>query len=83
MCMFGRRLQILLDDHRYRRLATRARQTNKSVGALVREAIDLAYPAGSARRAMAFRTIFRAPRIELPSPRELRRELEELRSGRA
>jgi hypothetical protein len=79
--MFGRRLQILLDEQRYRRLAARARETNKSVGALIRDAIDSMYPAPSARRTAALRTILEAPRLDLPSPRELRHELEEVRSG--
>jgi len=75
--MFGRRLKILLDDERYRRLAAHARETNKSLGALIRDAIDSMYPAPSARRTAALRTIFDAPRLDLPSPRELRRELAE------
>jgi hypothetical protein len=80
--MFGRRLQILLDDERYRRLAARARETNKSVGALVRDAIDAVYPVASSRRAAALRTIFEAERIDLPKPEELRHELDDIRSGR-
>jgi hypothetical protein len=49
---------------------------------LVREAIDVVYPAGAGRRSVALKTILEAPRIAVPSPRELRRELEELRAGR-
>lgn len=39
-----RRTQLLLDEDRYERLARRAEATGSSVGALIREAIDLAYP---------------------------------------
>lgn len=80
--MLGRRLQVLLDDERYRRLADRARQTNRSVGALIRDAIDVAYPPASSRRAKALRRILDAERIDVPPPEELRRELEELRGRR-
>ena len=39
-----RRTQLLLDEDRYERLVRRAEATGSSVGALIREAIDLAYP---------------------------------------
>lgn len=39
-----RRMQILLDEERYARLERRAVETNRSIAALVREAIDMAYP---------------------------------------
>jgi hypothetical protein len=39
MCMLTRRIQILLDDRRYRRLQSEARARRASVGALVREAM--------------------------------------------
>ncbi|OLC51260.1 MAG: hypothetical protein AUH67_00215, partial [Chloroflexi bacterium 13_1_40CM_4_69_19] len=41
--MLTRRLQILLDDRRYRRLHAEARARRASVGALVRDAIDRAF----------------------------------------
>jgi len=39
-----RRMQVLLDDERYERLASRAETTGSSIGALIRNAIDVAYP---------------------------------------
>lgn len=45
--MFNRRLQVLLDEDRFTRLERRSLETGTSVGALVRSAIDDAYPAGS------------------------------------
>ena len=39
-----RRTQLLLDEDRYKRLARRAEATGSSVGAVIREAIDIAYP---------------------------------------
>lgn len=40
----SRRTQILLDEDRHQRLRLRAERTGSSMGELVREAIDLAYP---------------------------------------
>jgi hypothetical protein len=44
MAHLTRRLQILLDHARYEQLEHRARQQRTSVAALVREAIDTAFP---------------------------------------
>ncbi len=42
--MLSRRLQILLDDERYERLARRAEERGTSIATLVREAIDVTWP---------------------------------------
>lgn len=44
MATMTRRVQVLLDDERYERLALRAEQDGASVGALIRAAIDRTYP---------------------------------------
>ena len=44
MCIYERRLQILLDDARYRRVAAEARARKTSVAAVIRDAIDRALP---------------------------------------
>jgi hypothetical protein len=78
--MLERRLQLLIDEARYRRLVKRAKETNLSVGAVIREAIDRTYPdEGSARRRTAGRRILAAPAMPVPDPDGLRAELEELR----
>lgn len=38
------RTQVLLDESRHERLRLRAQRTGSSIGELVREAIDVAYP---------------------------------------
>jgi hypothetical protein len=43
--MLNHRLQVLLDEERWVRLNHKASETKQSVGALVRDAIDRAYPA--------------------------------------
>ena len=82
MCMLDRRLQILIDETRYRRLAARARERNTSVAAVIREAIDVAFPADLARKRAAWKRIRAAEPMPVPAdPRELKAELEELRAG--
>lgn len=44
MSRLDHRLQVLLDADRLRRLELRSKATGASVGALVRDAIDVAYP---------------------------------------
>jgi hypothetical protein len=80
--MLTRRLQILLDDQRYRRLRAEARARRASVGALVREAIDRTFPVGHERKRAAAKAILAAAPMPLPRDvRELKRELDDIRAG--
>jgi hypothetical protein len=81
--MLTRRLQILLDERRYERLASYAAEKGLSVGAAVRQAIDEAIPAASSERAAAARRILDADGMPVPEPDALRRELDEVRAARA
>ena len=81
MSMYERRLQVLIDEPRYRRLAARARERKVSVAEVVREAIDLAVPADAAGKRAAWQRIKAAPRMPVPDVDELQAELDELRSG--
>jgi hypothetical protein len=80
MHMLERRLQILLDDARYRRLTTAARERGTSVAAVVRDAIDLALPADLAKRRAALEAILAAEPMPVPDVEELKREIAEGRS---
>lgn len=80
MCMLSRRVQILLDEERHERLLAESRRRRLSVGALVREAIDRAYPSDAAKRRAAGRAILAAPRMPAPTFEELKAELDELHS---
>ncbi|MCC6223716.1 MAG: antitoxin [Thermoleophilia bacterium] len=82
MRMLTRRLQILLDERQYERLAAYAREQNLSVGAAVREAIERAVPATAVERAAAAGRILGAEPMSVPDPAGLRRELDELRGRR-
>lgn len=80
--MYDRRLQILLDDGRYRRIEAAARERKTSVAAVIREAIDVALPADLERKREAIRRILDAEPIPVPATvEELKRELDEIRGG--
>jgi hypothetical protein len=82
MCMFDRRLQVLIDEPRYRRLAAAARERRQSVSAVIREAIDVAFPADLAKKRAAWEEIKKAKPMDVPETvEELKAELEELHSG--
>lgn len=83
MCMYERRLQLLLDQERYERVAARARRRRVSVATVIREAIDAALPAADVGRRAAADRILAATPIGLPDdPAELRRELDEAHDRR-
>jgi predicted CopG family antitoxin len=80
--MFDKRLQILIDEPRYRRLAAAARERRQSVSAVIREAIDVAFPADLAKKRAAWEEIKKAKPMDVPETvEELKAELEELHSG--
>jgi hypothetical protein len=81
--MLTRRLQVLLDEDRYRRLAAEAERRSVPVAVVVREAIDRSFPTTSARRSAAAERILAAPTMQVPDPAALRAELDELRARRA
>ncbi len=84
MCMaMDRRLQILLDEPRYRRVEAAARARGTSVAAVIREAIDMALPADLERKRAAWEALRNAEPMELPATVEkLKAELDEIRSRR-
>ena len=82
MRMLERRLQILLDEARYRRVAAEAKHRGVSVASVIREAIDRALPATGPQRREAAERILSAPDMPVPEPSELREELDELRGRR-
>lgn len=77
-----RRLQVLLDDERHRRLTAVAAERGVSVATVVREAIDRGLPNPQSRRRDAGRRVLEAADMQTPDPGELRGELEALRGRR-
>lgn len=82
--MMTRRLQILLDEERYQRVARLAEARHVSVAKVIRDAIDRGLPDSDARRSAAALDILNAPPMEVPERVEdLLAELDEIRSRRA
>lgn len=83
MRMLTRRLQILLDEQRYRRVVAEARRRKVSVATVIREAIDAKAGVPSAnRRAAAAKVILSARPMRVPDVPELLAELDEIRARR-
>jgi len=78
-----RRLQILLDDERHRRLVAVAEERGVSVAAVVREAIDRGLPASDGLRRAAGQRLLAASDMPVPESRELLAELDRIRGRRA
>jgi hypothetical protein len=73
-----RRLQLLIDEGRYRRLAARARERETSVAAVIRDAIDAVLPEDLEGKRAAWKRIEEAPPLDLPATvEELKQEIED------
>lgn len=71
-----RRVHLLLDEPRYRKVASEAQRRHVSVASVIREAIDR-LPEGAAGRQAAITEILAAEPMRLPDdPSDLRRELD-------
>ncbi|MDW5595328.1 CopG family transcriptional regulator [Conexibacter stalactiti] len=68
--MLNRRTQVLLDDERYVRLERVARESGRSVGAVIREAIDAKFAREdlTQRRRAAADWLLALPTPEEPEP---------------
>jgi len=68
---------VLIDEERWQRLATESARRGVAVAALVREAIDVAFPGqDDGDRVRALDTILHAPLMPVRRPGELREELD-------
>ena len=77
-----RRVPLLLDRSRYRKVAGEAERRGISVAEVIRQAID-AMPVHAERRRAAIDAILAAPAMDVPDdPADLRRELDEAHSHR-
>lgn len=77
-----RRLQLLLDEERYQRVATAAREQRISVAAVIRDAIDQILVPFDSRREAAAAVILGAPSMEVPPDDALLAELDDMRGRR-
>ncbi|MGH9190305.1 MAG: antitoxin [Acidimicrobiales bacterium] len=79
--MLTHRLQILIDDERYERLAKRASERGASIATLVREAIDSRFPEVDPEKHAAYLALMAAEPMPVPDdPADLKREILETRS---
>ena len=69
------RTQILLDDERHERLRRRAAETGRSVGALIREAIDRGLPDAPPDRSRAASILLEAEPMAVGDWTEMKREM--------
>ena len=76
------RLQILLEEEQYARLVARAEAENRSVGALVREAVDHMWTGTDARKEALLEAILADGPMAVPDPEVLAAELDDLRGAR-
>jgi hypothetical protein len=77
-----RRVQLLLDEPRYRKVAQEAERRSVSVASVIRDAIDR-MPTDADLRQSAIAELLAAEPMEVPSdPHDLRRELDAARQGR-
>ncbi|HEX9712452.1 MAG TPA: antitoxin [Actinomycetota bacterium] len=81
--MLERRLQILLDEARYQKLAAHAKRRGVSVASIVRQAVDQFFGADDGRRVEAARRILGAEKVALPDPEKLKNEMRASRGRRA
>ncbi len=80
MHMLERRLQILLDDGRYRRVAAAAREHKTSIAAVIRDAIDQALPVDLEQKRRAGEELLAAEPIPVPETiEELKAEIRDAR----
>lgn len=77
-----RRLQVLIDEERHRRLAAIADERGVSVATVVREAIDRGLPASDGRRRAAGQRVLEAADMPVGDPSDLIAELDEVRGRR-
>lgn len=83
MSTLSHRLQLLLDEERYQRVAAEARARGVSVARVIRDAIDRSLSPTQDRRAAALRQILGAEPMPVPEhPADLRAELDEIRGER-
>ena len=83
MCMsLTHRLQVLLDEEQYARLATQAKSENRSIGSLIRQAVDQVWTTPDEQKVALLEAILAEQPMPVPDPEELSRELDSIRGER-
>lgn len=84
MAELTRRLQLLLDEEQYHRIAAKARRERTSVAAVIRHAIDRDLDDSDSRRRVALQAVLDAEPMPVSAdPDDLNREIEAMYEERA
>lgn len=83
MAVLTQRLQLLLDEDRFARLAQEAERRGSSVASLVREAIDATFPPNGPSRSAAAELLLGAEPIRIDGWNETKAEIEQMYEGGA
>ncbi|MDN5749498.1 MAG: ribbon-helix-helix domain-containing protein [Pseudonocardia sp.] len=83
MAVLTQRLQLLIDEDRFARLAQEAERRGSSVAALVREAIDATFPPSFPSRSAAAELLLGAEPIRIGGWAETKAEIELMYGGDA
>jgi len=76
------RLQLLLEEEQFARLTDQAERQGRSVGSMIREAIDTVWLVDREDRQRAADVILAAPAMPVVDPDDFVNELDHLRAGR-
>jgi predicted DNA-binding ribbon-helix-helix protein len=74
MARLTKRVQVLLEPFQYQRLEEIARQRDRSVGALIREAIDQTYLQGAVKDRLAAVRVLAAMQLPVADWEQMERE---------
>lgn len=83
MSMLDRRLQVLIDDARFRGLEEEAKRRKASVAEIVREAIDAVLDASDSERRAAWERLRVGPKLPATNLDDVKALIDEARSGTA
>lgn len=76
------RLQVLLDEQQYSRLSKQAKLENRSIGSLIRQAVDQVWTTPDEHKVALLEAILAEQPMPVPDPEELSRELDSIRGER-
>lgn len=71
-----------MDEEQFHRLSARAKTENRSLGSLIREAVDHVWTGRDPQKPKIHEELLAKAAMPVPEPQELARELEEIRGER-
>lgn len=77
MAVLNRRLQILVEEGRFEELERLARERSTTIAALVREALDKAFPTHGLPHRMAAERFLARPPVDFENWETLKRDIEQ------